>query len=161
MPSYIVQPTLSQGPVAGQANQSQVTIPGIVPGLPFYSFGRIAGYNDAPTQNTEFGETAVISIGRQVSIRSFAGLNQNSPAFGVQVLTPTAPTTFSVNIEGAFTDISSEYFLLPAETPDFTPNPVTAVGNFTFPLGHTRVNFLRANLTVLTGSGTIIVKFTF
>lgn len=162
MPPYIVQPTLSQGPVAGQANQSNVTIPCIVPGVPFYSFGRIAGYNDAPTQNTEFGETLVLNAkGMQVAIRNFAGLNQNSPAFGVQLLTPTAPTTIGVTIQGSFTDIDSEYFALPAEAPDFTPNPLTAPGSFTFPLGHTRVNFLRAQVTALTGTGTIVVKFIF
>jgi hypothetical protein len=162
-PAYIVEPTTSQGPVTGQANQTLVTIPCIVPGVPFYSFGRIAGYNDAPTQNTEFGEAFVVGKGRQVAIRNFVGLNQNSPAVGIQVLTPSAPASFSITIEGSFTDIDGEYYALPAEAPDFTPNPIVAVGSSTFPLGHQRLNFIRANCTAFSGgtNPTVVVKFTF
>lgn len=162
MPAYIVEPTTSQGPETGQANQKQVTIPVLTPSIPGYSFGRAQGYNDAPNQGADVGDAFAVAKGRQFAIRAgFSAQSQNSPAIGIELTTPSAPTTFSVTIEGAFNDLDSEYFPLPAESPDFTPNPLTAVGKFTFPLGHTRVNFIRANCTAFTGgtSPTLVVKF--
>lgn len=153
MPAYITEPTTSQGPVVGQQNQVITTIPNIVPGVPSYSFGRQAGYNDAPTQNTEFGDSAVVGKGRQFALRSFPGMNQNSPAIGYEVTTPSAPATFSIQIEGAFVDVDANYRII--------GSAITAVGANTINLGSERFNFIRFNLTAVTGgsSPTIVAKF--
>jgi hypothetical protein len=153
MPAYITEPTVSQGPVAGQQNQNITTIPNIVPGVPSYSFGRPAGYSDAPTQNTEFGDAMVVGKGRQFALRSFPGMNQNSPAIGYEVTTPSAPTSFSIQIEGAFIDVDANYRII--------GSAITAVGSGTINLGSERFNFIRFNLTAVTGgtSPTVVAKF--
>jgi len=153
MPAYISEPTLSQGPAPGQANQSNVTIPCVTPGVPAYSFGRQAGYNDAPTQNTEFGDAQTVSKGRQFAVRSFPGMNQNSPAIGYEVTTPSAPTSFSIQIEGAFVDVDANYRII--------GSAITTVGAGTVNLGSERYNFLRFNNTAVSGgtNPTVVAKF--
>jgi hypothetical protein len=152
MPAYITQPTVSMGPSAGQQNQVITTIPCINPGIACYSFGRAAGYNDGLTVNTEFGDNAVVSKGRQFAIRSFPGMNQNSPAIGYEVTTPSAPASFSIQIEGAFIDVDANYRII--------GSAITVVGSATINLGSERFNFIRFNLTSVTGgaSPTIIAK---
>jgi hypothetical protein len=154
MPAYITEPTISQGPVSGQQNQALTTIPSITPSTPFYSLGRLAGYSDAPTQNSEIGEALAVQKGRQCSLRAFAGLNQNSPAIFWEYLTTGTPATISVQLEGAPIDLDSEYKIIGAAL------TVVGGGNATVNLGSERFNFLRINVTIATGgaSPTIAAK---
>lgn len=169
MPPYIVEPTLSQGPVAGQQNQLIITIPAIIPGVPAYSFGRIQGYGDAPNQGADVGETLAVGAGRQFAVRSFAGFNQNSGAIGFEITFGTAPTTYSIDIQGAYNDLAAEYFDFPATIINSniaTPhNPFTQTDSAAGPikgtiaLGQERVNFIRFNIGVATGGSTVVCKF--
>jgi hypothetical protein len=150
MPSYIVEPTTNTWP--------PVTIPQATPSFPCYSFGRLAGYADAPTINTEYAEAipADGTAGRQFAVRTViqGADTQNSLAITWETEFPSAPATVEVHLEGALRDADSEYFQLAKST--------VATGDVqTVNWGASKVNFIRVKVISSTGgtSPTIISKF--
>ena|SRR5258708_1302244 len=150
MPNYITEPTTNTWP--------PVTIPQAVPSLASYSFGRAAGYADAPTINTEFAETlpANGTAGRQFAIRTViqGSDTQNAPAITWSTEFPSAPSTVAVDLEGAIRDVEAEYVKIDEST--------NAAGEVrTVAWGITKFNFLRIKVKTSTGGTlpTIIAKF--
>lgn len=153
MPAYISEPTASQGPVTGQQNQLITTIPGIVAGVPYYSWGHADGYAEAPTQNAEVSETMPASgtAGRQVALRSFSGLNQNSPAVTWSYTIGGTATGNIMTLEGSITDITGQYYTIDTGTTGAAQETRTA------PIGQERINFLRIKVSTAGGSATSVI----
>lgn len=132
------------------------TIPVATPSFPCYSFGREAGYNDAPTISTEYPETmpANDTAGRQFNVRTVMVQHdtENAPSITWQTEYPSAPADVNVVLEGSLDD--NVYATVDTSTNAAGEIRVVA-------LGAAHYNFLRIRVVSSTGgtAPTIIAKF--
>jgi hypothetical protein len=104
----------------------------------------------------EVGDAATVSKGQQFAVDFKAGVNPQGKLISWEFHFPSAPSTWSVQLEGAIEDVDSQYEPLQAPV---TNSSTQSSGTF-FLNSPVNISFVRINVTVLTGgtSPTIVAK---
>jgi hypothetical protein len=155
MPKYLTIPALQP--------YNEITPPVLEEGILGYSWGSRSGYLGAYASPPLSPPTGDLELGETMPSNGTAGLQFNLPS-GIlnreRSLTwsysfPTAPSSGVMALEGAITDLDSQYAPIDPVAAIILTGEVRSVAASLL----AGINFIRVKVTSTVGGGTIIAKF--